>query len=58
MIITDLLKERKDFRFYREAKSKAVKYKSDSPKTMPFKTCKGQAKFVACFQLKGGKSDK
>lgn len=31
MIITDLWKERKDFRFYCEAKSKAIKYKSDSP---------------------------
>lgn len=27
----NISKERKDFRFYCEAKSKAIKYKSDSP---------------------------
>lgn len=38
MIITDLLKEMKDFRFYYKTKSKSMKCKSDSPKTTSFKS--------------------
>lgn len=37
MIITDLLKEVKDFRLYCKANPKAMTHKNDSPKTMLFK---------------------
>lgn len=44
MIITDLLKEMKDFRFYYKTKSKSMKCKSDSPKTTSFKSWKVKVK--------------